>query len=316
MNQYAAAPGRGAGTRERLTAAAWPLYPARRMAASPSSDPVALMRREMTLREGAVPGALDGVAVAPGRNWLTRDAFLLREPQVAFLYRRGQGVTVERGPGWTPQLEELYLHGSVCAAVASLNGLLPLHASAVVVGGRVVAFTAPAGGGKSTLAAGLAAQGLPLFCDDTLVVRVDDAEAILALPGHKRMKLWPDAVALTGATPLEQVSADYAKLYVTPAGRAASEPLPLGALVFLEAGDAPALEPVEGGAKIARLSDDHYTRAMFHAAQGLDGAAQFALQARIARSLPMLRFARPLEREGFVQSTVFLAEALCAMMGG
>ncbi|MFC3174979.1 hypothetical protein ACFOD9_12035 [Novosphingobium bradum] len=283
---------------------------------SSTLSPVALMRREMAVRQGLVPVELDGLPVAPGHNRMSRDAFLLREPEVAFLYRRSEGVVVARGPGWTPQLEELYLNGSVCAAVASLNGLLPIHASAVVVEGRVVAFTAPAGGGKSTLAAGLAALGLPLFCDDTLVARVEPDGSLLCLPGHKRMKLWPDAVELTGSTPLEQVSADYAKFYVSTAGSAVDGPLPLGALVFLETGAEPALLPLHGGGKIARLSDDHYTRAMFCQANALDGPALFALQARIARAVPMARFVRSLDRGAFARSTGFLAEALCAMMRG
>ena len=287
--------------------------------ATPDLSPIALMRREMSLRQGPVPDALGGLPVALGHNRMNADAFLLREPQVAFLYRRGEGVTVERGEGWSPQLEELYLNGSVCAAVASLNGLLPLHASAVVVGGRVIAFTAPAGGGKSTLAAGLTSLGLPLFCDDTLVVNLADESAVLCLPGHKRMKLWPDAVALTGSTALEQVSEDYAKFYVTPAGSEVAEVLPLGALVFLEESAPglrePALVAVEGGEKIARLSDDHYTREMFREANGLSGPALFALQARIARGLPMARFVRPLARERFGETTRFLADALCSMMG-
>lgn len=282
-------------------------------------DPVALLRRELALREGPVPDNLDGEPVAIGFNRLGEGAFLMREPQVSFLYRRGEGVTVARGEGWSPQLEELFLHGSVCAAVASLNGLLPLHASAVVVGDRVVAFTAPAGGGKSTLAAGLARLGLPLFCDDTLVVRLEADGSLLGLPGHKRMKLWPDAVALTGSTPLEQVSDDYAKFYVTTAGTEADRPLPLGLLVFLEAeqapGEGPALLPITGAAKLARAGDDHYTREMYHEAGRLDAAGQFALQARIARALPMARFVRPLDPGQFGSTTRFLAEALCAMMG-
>lgn len=280
------------------------------------ADPMALMQREMALREGAVPESLDGLPVALGHNRIGQDAFLLREPEVAFLYRRGEGVIVARGPGWSAQVEELFLNGSVFAAVASLNGLLPLHASAVAIDGLVVAFTAPTGGGKSTQVAGLTGLGLPLFCDDTLVVQVEADGALLCLPGHKRMKLWPDAVALTGSTALEQVSEDYAKFYVTPGGSAIAEPLPLGALVFLEDGPEPDLAVIGGGEKIARLSDDHYTREMFREANAMDPAAQFALQARIARALPMYRFARPMDPARFAETTRFLADAVCAMMRG
>ena len=42
---------------------------------------------------------------------------------VAFLYRRGQGVMVDRVPGADLSEEALWLNGSVYAAIASLNGL-------------------------------------------------------------------------------------------------------------------------------------------------------------------------------------------------
>jgi len=284
--------------------------------ANSALSPIALMRREMTAREGAVPGDLDGMAVPLGQHRIAASGFLLRAAEVSFLYRPGEGVVIQRGPGWTAGIEELYLHGSVCAAVACLNGFLPLHASAVVVDDRVVAFTAPAGGGKSTLAAALARLGRPLFCDDTLVTALAPDGSLACLPGHKRMKLWPEAVELTGSAALEQVSADYRKVYVTGNGSDCAEMLPLGALVVLEQGAAPELAPVTGGAKIALLTDDHYCRQFYHAVNGVDGPGQFAFQARLAAATRVFRFARPFDRERFGETTGFLDSALSAMVRG
>lgn len=81
-------------------------------------------------------------------------------------YRKGEGVTVEREPRADPEEEQLWLNGSTYAAIAAINGYLPVHASAVAWRGRAYAFAGPSGAGKSTLAAALGHHGLPLVCDD------------------------------------------------------------------------------------------------------------------------------------------------------
>ena len=109
--------------------------------------------------------------------------------------------------------ESLWLNGSVYAAIASINGLLPIHASAVALDGSVLAFTGQAGAGKSTLVAALGKHGFPMFCDDTLVIDVTDPDRLMCLPGHKRLKLAPDAIEMTGAIRAEKVSTDVDKYY-------------------------------------------------------------------------------------------------------
>jgi len=285
-----------------------------------------LMAHEMQVRPGPVPDGLDGAVVGPGQHLLIGDEFLLREPDFAFHYRRGSGVTVARTGAAEAGEEALFLSGSVYAAVACINGLMPIHASAVAVGGKVVAFTGQAGAGKSTLAAALSQLGLPLFCDDTLLlapgslsaVAASAGDAVTCLPGHKRMKLWPDAAELTGSVALDEVSASYRKVYVTPGGGDVAKPLPLGALLFLEvgqAGEEARIVPLTGGEKIARLDDDHYTRTMFDSATRHGRHERFVLQARIAREVTMARFVRGLNREQFWSSTHYLAEYLSAMCG-
>lgn len=68
---------------------------------------------------------------------------------------------------------------------AALQGLEVLHASAVGVHGRAVAFTAASGSGKSSLAAHLVAAGASFLTDDVLALeRADDT--VLAHPGPAR----------------------------------------------------------------------------------------------------------------------------------
>jgi hypothetical protein len=265
------------------------------------------------VRQGPVPRELGGKAVSEGSQLLRDDSFVLRVAGgLGVFYRRGEGLTVERPPGIDPGEVALWLNGSVYAAVAALNGLMPLHASAVAHDGRVHAFTGPPGAGKSTLAAALAGCGLPLFCDDTLILDLAGDGALTCLPGHKRLKLWPEGLALSGAIAGEQVAPNYPKRFADPASGTVAEPLPLGQLWFLEAGEPAALHPVSPAERIARLQDDHYTAHLFEEALGLARTQRFSLLARIAARMPMFRFVRPFAADRFAEGTGFAARHIAA----
>lgn len=267
-----------------------------------------MMQRETAVQYGPVPHTLSGEPLSE-MSWQMLDgAFLLRgEGEHYFHYRQGEGITVERGPGTDVSEEGLWLNGSVYAAVASLNGLLPIHASAVAHDGRVFAFTGPAGAGKSTLVAALGRHGLPLFCDDTLVLDLSDPERIVCLPGHKRLKLAPDAIGLTGAAPEEKVSTTVDKHYALPPAGSVRTALRLGELTFLEEGSEPAITPITGGERLVRLLDDHHTARLFGWARQFDRADQFAHLARLARQIAMARFVRPLDPGNFDESVALAA---------
>ena len=261
---------------------------------------VALMARETQLREGAVPDSLEGLELLPNRHLLLGDSYLLRTASgLDYLYRKGQGVIASRPAGWSPAEDALWRNGSLYAAIACINGLYPIHASAVAHRGQVHAFTGPSGAGKSTLVAELARRGLPLFCDDTLVLDLSDPARPLCLPGHKRLKLCPDALALTGAEGEEQVSPDIAKYYARPAGGVVTQCLPLASLTFLEAGEPARIEPLSGAEKLLRLQDDHYTTELYLSANQPDRRARFAQLAALAGAIRIDRFVRPIDPARF-----------------
>ena len=285
--------------------------------APPMGDPhslhpaQALMARETAWRRGTVPPDLDGIPVS-GWGWaITRDAFLLRtDSGYAYLYRRGEGVTIERADDADPQEEPLWFNGSVYAAIASLNGLMPIHASAIAHAGQVHAFTGPSGAGKSTLAAGLGAHGLPLFADDTLLLDLSDPDRILCLPGHKRLKLTEEALDLTGSAREEEVGAQTGKHYAAPPAGHVREVLPLARLSVLSAGDQCRCEPLGAGERIALLGDDHYTADLFALARGLDRPARFALFPGLAARIPLERFTRPRDPARFMEGVAAMSRRI------
>lgn len=262
---------------------------------------------------GAVGDTIDGIRLETDQWMLRGEEFLLRAASVSMRYRKGEGVTVERREGARASEEQLYLNGSVYAAVACINGLYPIHASAVAHDGGVHAFTGPSGAGKSTLVTALGGLGLPMFCDDTLILDLSDPEVPLALPGHKRLKLTPEALALTGAQPQEPVDAEIDKFFAVPPAGDWREPLPLRQLVFLE--EAPEVQavPVSGAEKLARLSDDHYTFDIHQRATGMEPGERFALQARLARQIAMTRLTRPRDRARFGESVALARALVCGL---
>lgn len=263
---------------------------------------------ETSVRTGQVPQILGGFTVEPGQHFLHGEEFLLRtETGIGFHYRRGEGIVVEAPADTDARDVALWLAGSVHAAVAALNGFYPLHASAVAHEGRVHAFTGPAGAGKSTLVAALTKQGFTQFADDTLLLDLSGEGAPLCLPGHKRLKLWPEALALAGVEGRGEVAGDYPKQFVDPAAGIATEPLPLGELAFLETGDTSCVEPLTGGERIARLQDDHYTAQLWLAAERPDRAARFAGLAQLAGRIAMRRFVRPFDPARFDEGVAAIA---------
>ncbi len=271
----------------------------------------ALLAVEAQVRYGPVPRALGRHEMPPGSMRLVEDCFLLRSRTgYGFFYRKGDGVTIERTADADPAEESLWLNGSVYSAIASINGFLPFHASAVAWQGRVHAFSGPSGAGKSTLVAALGQHGLPLFCDDTLVLDVSDPTHVLCLPGHKRLKLTGEALALTGATAQAKVAPIVEKFYAESTAGTLNAVLPLADLTFLEEGDAVTFEPISGAQRLARLNDDHYTAELYASAQSDGLAMRFAQAARIAGQIAMQRLTRPRDLARFAEVTALVAQQI------
>lgn len=275
-----------------------------------SLDPMSLMALETRVEEGKVPETLeDGVEVPAGQYRLVGHEFLVRGGNFAVHYRKGGGVRFALDDASACPDMELVLAGSVRSAVAAINGLFPLHASAVAVEGMAIAFVGPAGSGKSTLVAALNARSVPLYCDDTLLLD-PAASPPLCLPGHKRLKLWSDSVDLAEARALDLVSPTYRKYYCSVGGGDIAHTLPLGAIVDLAQGDGMAFEPLRGGARIAALAHDHYTLDLHQAALGYGPQGRLDWLARIAGAVPVYRFTRPFNREKFAAATGFMMQQL------
>lgn len=110
-----------------------------------------------------------------------------------FLQRSPLQIWVRWPDSLTLEDAATYLLGPVLAFVLRWQGRLCLHASAIAVEGRAIAFVGVAGAGKSTTAAAFAQWGHPVLSDD--VVALDWRENVpYVQPAYPRLRLWPESV--------------------------------------------------------------------------------------------------------------------------
>jgi hypothetical protein len=227
-------------------------------------DGRATAEADIAFRLGAVPPGLE----APDRveaiyQTRGREEYLLTLPGTGrILIRHGREVTVDVERGADPVNTRALLTGPIQAVLWHQRGLLPLHANAVVIGGRAVALAGNAAAGKSALAATLAQRGHETLADDICVVDVG-APGVTALPGVARLRLWRDTLDTLGIAPdgLSPALSGKEKFFVDR-WSGCGAPRPLAAVVVLvRRTNIPlAIERLTGIAAVGALRDMVHTR--------------------------------------------------------
>jgi len=176
---------------------------------------------------------------------VTDDQLVFQLPNVGrYHISAGRDISIAPCHGVAVDDLRLFLLGSAWGALSYQRGWFPLHASVVQMGSGAVAFCAPSGGGKSSLAAWLAKQGYPLLSDDLCRLDVATGAPPQIWPTLGRFKLWRDAlVALDWQSqPLIRDQQRLDKFHLpAPAGpsntKHATQPVPLCAIYQLTWGE-------------------------------------------------------------------------------
>lgn len=200
-------------------------------------------------------------------------------------------VSVHRDRTCSEELAALLLSGTALSTVLTLKGLCVIHASAVALEGRQLAFIGPSGQGKSTLAAALCARGAALISDDALRCDVEGNSA-RCFGGSQSIRLREKAWSLVTVASQREGS-------LTVDGRCAIEPkLSAAASLVLDGLIAPrtVLEPcvtvtaLSGSAALAELA--RCARIACWMSPNIR-RVQFELLAGLARVVPMYNLAIP-----------------------
>jgi len=137
-------------------------------------------------------GSKPGLSEADG-------ALVLVVPGVArYRIQDGRSITVDADADVPERNLRLFLLGSAFGALLHQRGLLPLHANAIEIDGKAVAFMGASGEGKSTLAAWFHDRGHRVIADDVCVVRLTAEGKAYAAPGQQRLRLWKEALEASG----------------------------------------------------------------------------------------------------------------------
>ena len=163
---------------------------------------------DVVVRQGAVPAELPNPAWRNVACQCAESQVLIATPcGVRFLVEGGESIrwAMDEAGEATEVDVRTFLIGAAWPALALQRGLLPLHASAVSRGSVVHGFTAGAGGGKSTTAAGLAGRGWSFFADDVLLVAPAQPGQPVLCHSLGDLKLPRAGLAMVGAVALGPV---------------------------------------------------------------------------------------------------------------
>jgi hypothetical protein len=204
---------------------------------------------DVTIELGSIPmvtqGENDGLNHVNG-------ALVLAIPEVGrYRIEAGNRITVESEPGVPERNVRLFLLGSAFGVLLHQRGLLPLHANAIEIDGRAVAFMGPSGAGKSTLAAWFHDRGFKVIADDVCVVSFGLDGCPHAAPGLPRLRLWAEALELMGRDSQglnRSFLNDEDEKFDVPmdAASTARSQMPLAAIYLLDQGGEFSIVPLRG----------------------------------------------------------------------
>ena len=240
------------------------------------------------------------------------EVHLFWEGSGSFLMRGGTEMVVDPAPDAEQAQLRAGILGPGIATILQQRGLLVLHASAIVIGGKAFAFVGWKGQGKSTTAAALFARGCPLLTDDLLALNGKDGQRLLAHPGIPHFKLWPDSVKSSlgeVAGTLPRLMPRYEKRVRKIIDGFAPGPVPLGAIYVLARGPELAvhrLSPQETFQQV--VTNTFCARYGNRVFKGQIGEAHLRNVAKVASHVPVFGLERPSSLEGLGAFADFIVQ--------
>ncbi len=203
----------------------------------------------------------------------------------------GREILVDPLPEVDEGILRVCLLGPALAALLHQRGNMVLHASAVMVEGKAIAFLGEKGSGKSTMAAYLQTRKHRLLSDD--IVALDLSQAVKMWPGFPQLKLWPSAVSYFGLNmeSMPKIQPNLEKRAHNLKGEFPRNSVAVDHLFILEIGENVEITALRPQQAFIELTRNLYMHRFLHATK--TASLLFQQCTHIARSVPMSYLIRP-----------------------
>jgi hypothetical protein len=215
-----------------------------------------------------------------------------------FYVEGGLHIRIVPEPAVPDRNVRLFLLGSAMGMLLHQRGLLPLHANAIEIDGKAVAFMGPSGAGKSTLAAWFHDRGYRVIADDVCVVDFTVDGHPTVFDGLPRLRLWRDALEDSGRRP-EHFARSYSgdasyDKYDVPLRTIGGGPRTLAATYVLERGE-PAVIRLPGLESVESVFANTYRGHFLDHTGGHDLHMRACV--KLVQSVPVFRWTRQWEQD-------------------
>lgn len=224
-------------------------------------------------------------------------AWLMRFPGIADFHLRTGEIECRLVDPSLAYMINVLLLGHVMACYLEHQGILALHAGAIMVDDRAVLLAGDKGAGKSTLVSSMVAAGFPLMADDIAAVE-ERAGRVCCRSAFPLVKLTPEQLArfVQGrAGAYSRFHPGFTKLSVpvTDLGCFDAETRPVGAIYLLDRSNdaSPFIETLPPTRAVAELARHSFLGHILEATPTLRD--RFTHLVRVARTTPVKRLRYP-----------------------
>lgn len=228
----------------------------------------------------------------------------------------GYEITIEPAPNSSPDEVRAVIYSAALGVLFHQRELVPIHASAIVVGQGCLAFAGPSHAGKSTLVSYLMDKGFRLVTDDVCLLSDALDQHLLAYPGLPFIRLRKDALQQLGKQDRQYrpISPAMDKYQVAAGRSMAKHPLPLLGIVQIGSADRSQIKPFQrlcGLDAIEAITEETFWSCFIHR-MGKSGG-HFLAAVNIASRVPIYRCNLPRSWERMDAFQSFITEQFGAI---